>query len=133
MIVTVAEIVKHSRSVLTTAPPPPPRSAAYWELFLLRYGAPQPDISIFCNAVTSVETVLNGNSVKKMLYSTPPPYFIVLASSMKTKEVNVIDFHRIVNECCWHRLVLRERACDCVTGTVVDKLLRQSAQSSIFV
>ena len=28
----------------------------------------------------------------------PPPYFIVLASSVKTKEVKVIEFHRIVNE-----------------------------------
>ena len=70
---------------------------------------------------------------KKCYIAPPPPYFIVLASSMKTKEVKVIDFRRIVNECCWHRLVLRERACDCVTGTVVDKLLRQSVQSSIFV
>ena len=26
----------------------------------------------------------------------PPPYFIVLASSVKTKEVEVIEFHRIV-------------------------------------
>ena len=30
-----------------------------------------------------------------MLYKTPSPYFIVLASSMKT-EVKAIEFHRIV-------------------------------------
>ena len=30
-----------------------------------------------------------------MLYKNPPPYFIVLASSVKTKEVEVIEFHRM--------------------------------------
>ena len=34
-------------------------------------------------------------SVKKRLYKNPLPYFIVLAGSMKTKEVEVIEFHRI--------------------------------------
>ena len=29
------------------------------------------------------------------LYKNPPPYFIVLASSVKTKKVEVIEFHRI--------------------------------------
>ena len=37
------------------------------------------------------------HSVKKRLYKTPPPYFIVLASSVKTNEVKVIEFHRINN------------------------------------
>ena len=30
-----------------------------------------------------------------MLYETPPPYFIVLASSLKTMEVKAIEVHRI--------------------------------------
>ena len=46
------------------------------------------------NAVTSPETVLNGNSVKTMLYKTP--YFILLASSVKTLEVKAIECHIIV-------------------------------------
>ena len=33
--------------------------------------------------------------MKTRLYKTPPPYFIVLASSVKTKDVKVIEFHRI--------------------------------------
>ena len=37
------------------------------------------------------------HSVKTRLYKTPPPYFIVLASSVKIKEVKVIEFHRIDN------------------------------------
>ena len=36
------------------------------------------------------------HSVKTRSYKNPPPYFIVLASSVKTKEVEVIEFHRIV-------------------------------------
>ena len=52
-----------------------------------------PLISILWNAVTSPETVLNGSSVARMLYTTPSPYFIVLASSVKTKEGKVIEFH----------------------------------------
>ena len=36
------------------------------------------------------------HSVKSRLYKTPPPYFIVLASSVKTKEVKVIEFRIIV-------------------------------------
>ena len=35
------------------------------------------------------------HSVKTRFYMNPPPYFIVLASSVKTKEVEVIEFHRI--------------------------------------
>ena len=35
------------------------------------------------------------HSVKTRLYKNPPPYFIVLASSVETKEVEVIEFHRI--------------------------------------
>ena len=34
------------------------------------------------------------HSVKTRLYKNPPEYFIVLASSVKTKEVEVIEFHR---------------------------------------
>ena len=41
---------------------------------------------------------LEWNSVKKKLYKTPPPYFIVLASSGTTMEVKAIEFHRI---CCF--------------------------------
>ena len=33
--------------------------------------------------------------MKIRLYKNPPPYFIILASSVKTKEVEVIEFHRI--------------------------------------
>ena len=35
------------------------------------------------------------HSVKTRLYKNPSPYFIVSASSMKTKDVEVIEFHRI--------------------------------------
>ena len=35
------------------------------------------------------------HSVKTRLYKNPPPYFFVLATSVKTKEVEVIEFHRI--------------------------------------
>ena len=44
--------------------------------------------------MTSSETVLNGNSVKRTLYKTPSPYFIVLVRSVKTKEFKIIEFHR---------------------------------------
>ena len=47
---------------------------------------------ILWNAVTSLG--------EKRVYNTPPPYFIVLASSVKTKEVMVIEFHRI-NKLKW--------------------------------
>ena len=33
---------------------------------------------------------------KQSLYKNPPPYLIVLASSVKTKGVEVIEYHRIV-------------------------------------
>ena len=33
------------------------------------------------------------HSVKTRLYKNPPPYFIVLASSVKMKKVEVIKFH----------------------------------------
>ena len=33
--------------------------------------------------------------MKTRLYKNPPPYLIVLASSVKTKEVEVIEFHRM--------------------------------------
>ena len=49
------------------------------------YNTPPPYF-ILWNAVTSV---------KARLYKNPPPYFIVLVSSVKTKEVEVIEFHRI--------------------------------------
>ena len=35
------------------------------------------------------------HSVKTKLYKNPLPYFIVSASSVKTKEVEAIEFHRI--------------------------------------
>ena len=40
-------------------------------------------------------TFQRSNSVETRLYKSPPPYFIVLASSVETKEVKVIEFHRI--------------------------------------
>ena len=46
--------------------------------------------TILWNAVTSL--------VENKVINTPPPYFIVLASSVKTKEVKVIEFHRIQSE-----------------------------------
>ena len=36
-------------------------------------------------------------TTNKVILKKPPPYFIVLASSVKTKEVEVIGFHRILN------------------------------------
>ena len=48
------------------------------------YITPPPPYFILWNAVR--------HSVKTRLYKTPPQYFIVLASSVKTKEVKVIDF-----------------------------------------
>ena len=44
---------------------------------------------ILWNAVTSSETLLNGYSLKTMLYNTPPPYFFVSDSSVKTLQVKV--------------------------------------------
>ena len=44
---------------------------------------------------TSIYETQWRHSVKTRLYKNPPPYFIVLASSVKTKEVEVIEFHRI--------------------------------------
>ena len=41
--------------------------------------------------MTSSETVLNGNSVKTKLYSTPLLYFIVLASSVKILDIEAIE------------------------------------------
>ena len=40
----------------------------------------------------SLKHILSTNSVK---HSDVAPYFIVLASSVKIKEVEVIEFHRI--------------------------------------
>ena len=37
---------------------------------------------------------------ERMLYETPPPYFIVLASSVKTLKVRAIEFHRISVTVC---------------------------------
>ena len=36
------------------------------------------------------------HSAKRRLYNNPPPHFIVLDGSVKTEEVEVIEFHRIV-------------------------------------
>ena len=36
--------------------------------------------------------------MKTRLYKNPHSYFIVLASSVKTKEVEVIEFHRIISD-----------------------------------
>ena len=50
------------------------------------YITPPPPYFILWNAVR----------VKKRVHKNPPPYSIVSASSVKTKEVEVIEFHRIV-------------------------------------
>ena len=52
--------------------------------------------SILWNAVTSPETVLNGNSVETKYIRLPPTYVIVLASSVTTMEVKAIDFYKIL-------------------------------------
>ena len=49
-----------------------------------------PPYLILWNAVTSLG--------ETRLYNTPPPYSILLASSVKAKEVKVVDFHRIAAE-----------------------------------
>ena len=54
------------------------------DLYIIRLGV------ILWNAVTSLG--------EKNLYKTPPPYFIVLASSVKTNEVKVIEFRRIASK-----------------------------------
>ena len=55
-------------------------------------------IQIACSSKQDIHTIL-WNAVtslgeNKVMY-TPPPYFIVLASSVKIIEVKVIEFHRI--------------------------------------
>ena len=60
-----------------------------WTLFI------NYPVSLSKYAVTSPDTVSNGYSVKIMLSKTPPQYFIVLASSVKTLEVKAIEFHWI--------------------------------------
>ena len=52
------------------------------------YNTPSPHTFSFC------ETQWR-HSVRTRLYKNPPPYFIVWASSVKTKEAEVIEFHRI--------------------------------------
>ena len=47
------------------------------------------------NQVTSLETLVNGYSVKRIYIRPSSPYFIVLAGSVKTLEVKDIEFHRI--------------------------------------
>ena len=51
--------------------------------------------TIMLNAGSDVNgKLLNGYSVKTMLYNTPiPPSFIVLTSSGETLEVKAIKFH----------------------------------------
>ena len=56
------------------------------------YITPPPPHTSFC------ETQWR-HSVKTKLYKNPPSYFIVLASSVETKEDEAIVFHRIV---IWH-------------------------------
>ena len=46
------------------------------------------------------------HSVKTSLYKSAPAYFIVLPSSVKTKEVKVIEFHSV-----WQRKRDREVRC----------------------
>ena len=41
------------------------------------------------------------HSVKTRFYKNPPPYFIVLASSVKTNEVEAIEFRRIQWDSKW--------------------------------
>ena len=56
------------------------------------YNTPPPPHTSFCETQWrhSVKTRL-------YIYKNPPPYCIVLASSVKTKEVEVIEFHRILS------------------------------------
>ena len=49
-------------------------------------------------AVTSQGTLSNSYSVKTVFIFDPlPPYFIVLANSVKALEVKAIEFHRIMS------------------------------------
>ena len=53
---------------------------------------------LFINSVKRSDVTgnrLNGSSVTTKLHKTPPPYFIVLDSSVTTMEVKAIEFHRI--------------------------------------
>ena len=52
-------------------------------------------VAILWNAVTSPDTVLNGNLLKTKLYNPILPYIIVLASSVKILEIKAIEFHRM--------------------------------------
>ena len=47
------------------------------------------------NVVTLLGRLLNGDSVRTMLYKTPPLYLIVLASLMQILGIEDIEFHRI--------------------------------------
>ena len=54
------------------------------------------------------------HSVKTRLYKNPPPYFIVLANSVKTKEFEVIEFHRLSSPLsrlhAWHARMAKAEA-----------------------
>ena len=63
---------------------------SYPNFWFYSYITPCPILHLW-NAVTS----LCENKVS--LYKSPSPYFLVLTSSVKTKEVEVIKFHRIMS------------------------------------
>ena len=60
---------------------------AYFLTYIYR---PSSIILIFCETQWC-------HSVKTRLYNKFPPYFIVLVSSVKTNDVEVIEFHRIAD------------------------------------
>ena len=87
---------------LVTYTPIPPKLSGLYKQFLFNRSAlnnelhhsprswSQPRVT---QGVASCETQWR-HSVRTRLYKNPPSYFIVLASSVKTKEVEVIEFHR---------------------------------------
>ena len=63
------------------------------------------------------------HSVKTRLYKNPPPYLIVLSSSVKTKEVEVIEFHRIPASC--NEWGFRPTLCAYIAKLGQENLLRR--------
>ena len=67
------------------------------------------------------------HSVKTRLYNNPPPYFIVLASSVKTKEVEVIEFYRSVHDYTTPPIL---RIASESSNTGIDAIMVSQAQPS---
>ena len=70
----------------------------------------------------SPDTVLNGNSVKIKLYSPPPLYFSILASSVKILDAKAIELHRItvVVRCILALHYEHRERLSCLFNTVYD-------------